>query len=203
MSDVTHCSAVPRSVMIASHIATSAAPISIIPLTSPPGRSRDCINGTNTVHSPGAHDFTVNPYGWRNGVAANRSFSSSIDAAGVFIDGSDRLPSRVQIFRMQCTESHFVSSEISTRRYASAAGRGAHFLPPVSNQEEPRTEGAVSFSRWLDAAAIYVLTMSDLHNTNDKFFIRNRIDNSILALADTILVLPGQFLAAWRSWILG
>src|SRR3972149_10375015 len=64
-----------------------------------------------------------------------------------------------------------------------------------------RKRRAVSFSRWLDAAAIYVLTMSDLHNTNDKFFIRNRIDNSILALADTKFVLPGHFLAAWRSWI--
>ena len=39
MSDVTQCSATPRSVMIASHIATSAAPISVIPLTIPPGRS--------------------------------------------------------------------------------------------------------------------------------------------------------------------
>ncbi len=55
---------------------------------------------------------------------------------------------------------------------------------------------AVRCKRELDAATIYILTMSDLHNINDKFLIRNRIDNSILALADTIFVLAGQFLTA-------
>jgi hypothetical protein len=64
-------------------------------------------------------------------------------------------------------------------------------------------EGAVSSNRLLDAASIYILTMANLHNTNDRIFIRNGIDNSILALADTIFVLPGQFLTAWRSWVLG
>jgi len=70
-------------------------------------------------------------------------------------------------------------------------------------QKKLEREGAASFNRLLDAASIYILTMSNLHNAYDKFFIRNRIDNSILALADTIFVLPGQFLTAWRSWVLG
>ena len=39
MSVVTQVSATPRNVMIASHIATPSAPINVIPLTSPPGRS--------------------------------------------------------------------------------------------------------------------------------------------------------------------
>ena len=61
MSAVTQCSAMPRSVMIASHIATSAAPISVIPLTMPPGRSSARTKGTRNVHSPGAVDSTRNP----------------------------------------------------------------------------------------------------------------------------------------------
>jgi|RifCSP13_3_1023840.scaffolds.fasta_scaffold16254_2 hypothetical protein len=35
----------------------------------------------------------------------------------------------------------------------------------------PHRWRAVSFNRLLDAASIYVLPMSNLHNTNDKFFI--------------------------------
>jgi hypothetical protein len=43
MSDVTQRSLVPRWVMMASHMATSAAPMIVMPLTMPPGRrSRHC-----------------------------------------------------------------------------------------------------------------------------------------------------------------
>ena len=83
MSDVTQCSATPRSVMIASHIATSAAPISVIPLTMPPGRSSAWTNGTRSVHSPGAVDSTRKPYDCRNGVSARTWLrSESVGADG-------------------------------------------------------------------------------------------------------------------------
>ncbi|MFH0894526.1 MAG: hypothetical protein V2A54_08820 [Bacteroidota bacterium] len=64
-----------------------------MPLTRPPGRSREFMNGTSTEHSPGAQACTVNSYGLRNGVAAKMPFSSSIDTAGVFIDRPPLLPS--------------------------------------------------------------------------------------------------------------
>ena len=98
-SDVTQRSAVPRSVIIASHIATSAAAISTTPLIRPSGRSNERMKGTRTVHSPGADAFAVNPYGLINGAAANQSFSSSIDAARVSIDRPIRLPSRIATFQ--------------------------------------------------------------------------------------------------------
>jgi hypothetical protein len=53
---VTQRSVLPRRLMIASHIATSAAPMIIMPFTIPPGRSNEEAYGTTTVHSPGAQD---------------------------------------------------------------------------------------------------------------------------------------------------
>src|ERR1700721_999841 len=94
-SVVTHCSAAPRSVSIASHMATSAAPMMVMPLTTPPGRSNDASYGTRTVHSPGAQDSTMKPKGFRNGAVATSSASScsvaftgcSTEAAGDVIFG--------------------------------------------------------------------------------------------------------------------
>src|SRR5450432_4727083 len=80
MSVVTHCSAVPRSVMFASHIATSAAPMMVMPLTMPPGLSSDEEYGTRTAHSPGAQDWITKPKGLKNAAPARtRANSSRVD----------------------------------------------------------------------------------------------------------------------------
>ena len=76
MSEVTQYSDVPRRVITARHIATSAAPIIVIPLTMPPGRSMVETKATRSVHSPGALAVTVKPYGLRNSADARTSLSS-------------------------------------------------------------------------------------------------------------------------------
>ncbi|MGA6994322.1 MAG: hypothetical protein WBX50_10540 [Candidatus Deferrimicrobiaceae bacterium] len=59
---------------------------------------------------------------------------------------------------------------------------------------------AVRFSPLLDALAINLPTMTDLHNANDKLTIRYGIDDSICPLADSILiVMAGEFFATGRS----
>src|SRR3984893_3029526 len=97
-SVVTHCSAAPRSVRIASHMATSAAPMMVMPLTTPPGRSNDAAYGTRRVHSPGAQDWTTKPKGFKKGAAATSSasscsvaFTSSTEAAGDVVFGQPLL----------------------------------------------------------------------------------------------------------------
>src|ERR1700676_4766302 len=97
-SVVTHCSAAPRSVRMASHIATSAAPMMVMPLTTPPGRSNDAEYGTRRVHSPGAQDWSTKPKGFKKGAAATSSassssvaFTSSTEAAGDVVFGQPLL----------------------------------------------------------------------------------------------------------------
>ena len=43
--------------------------------------------------------------------------------------------------------------------------------------------------------------MCNLHNQYDKFFVGDRINNTIITLADAIFVMPRQLLADRRSWI--
>jgi hypothetical protein len=53
--------------------------------TDQAGRSRDCMNGTSTVHWPAAQVLTVNPYGLRNGVVTKMLFNSSTDTSRFFM----------------------------------------------------------------------------------------------------------------------
>ena len=80
MSQVTHYSDVPRRVITANRIATSAAPIIVMPLRMPPGRSMVGTTPMRSVDSPGALAVTVKPYGLRNSADARTSFSSCMDA---------------------------------------------------------------------------------------------------------------------------
>ena len=45
--------------------------------------------------------------------------------------------------------------------------------------------------------------MSNPYDADNNFFVRHRIDNSELPLADTVFVMPRQLFRAWRSWIFG
>src|SRR5262249_34854832 len=77
MSDVTQRSTVPRYVMIANHIATSAATMSVVPLAMAAGRYSSGTNGTTLVRSAAAEDLTEKPYRFRNGEARRAAFRSS------------------------------------------------------------------------------------------------------------------------------
>jgi hypothetical protein len=58
---VTERSRRPSAVLIASHIATSAAAMKTWPLTMPPGRSNLGRNGTSITHSPDPSAATRKP----------------------------------------------------------------------------------------------------------------------------------------------
>jgi hypothetical protein len=55
----------------------------------------------------------------------------------------------------------------------------------------------------LDVAPIYVSTVSDLHDAHNNVRVGHGIDNAVWTLADTILIVPGQLLAAPGARVFG
>src|SRR3990170_803595 len=55
-----------------------------------------------------------------------------------------------------------------------------------------------SFATFGGRLPIDVTTMADLNDQNDKIKILNLVQDSVVPLSKTVLVVPREFLAAWR-----
>src|SRR5262245_2876637 len=97
MPIVTEPSRGPRRVMIASHIATSAAAMNTWPLTIPPGRSKAAWNGTSRVHTPSPIACRRKPYDRVNATSSRRRRSSASVTAGGIASSFER---RVNLSRL-------------------------------------------------------------------------------------------------------